>query len=444
MNNLLCSIFILLIITTGPSIWAQVGTGFEEPYGGTANYTDPDYSTTHTLVNIANPAATVAHTSSGGELGFTCTFTPSRTGVPGTTGLSDGDAVGVHDNTTLVASTDLTTWATGQAFIVEDPDGMLSFALDAVDLAGTTNPQFSMDLWVDETSYETGNGSNDRIYIRLEIDGGATVIDVLDSDGGGSGGGSGGDIDTYTYPGSGALIEGELTNITVDLTPYVGQTVQLIIEADFDSGSEKVVFDNIDFTEGSAVSTSLPVELSRFDAERKGNEAVEVVWQTQSEYTNKGFYLERMLDSEQEFEAISFTDGMGTSTTVTNYSYTDENASTSISYYRLRQVDMDGQFSYSDIVAVRAADKMESEMLLFQSGAITDELAFRIINEQEATTVQRASIFGLSGQLLQESNLQGKTGVIRLSITAEWPAGVYLLRLDWGDGHSVMEKFVKQ
>jgi len=244
----------LYLVMNSMFLMAQIGTNFEEPFGGAVDYVDlSSPSIAHVLVNNPNPQPTVNYTNTGGELGFTTTFTPSRIGTPGTTGLSDGDAVGVLDNASVISSTDVTSWSSGNAYIVEDSDGMITLEFDEISLIGTVNPRFQMDMWIDDSSYETGNGGNDRVYIRLEINGGTTVINVFDSDGGGSGGGAGGDLDAALY--NGILVEGNISNIDVDLNAYVGSAVKLIIEADFDAASEKVIFDNILFTEGRYNST---------------------------------------------------------------------------------------------------------------------------------------------------------------------------------------------
>jgi len=234
------------------SINAQVGTNFNEPFGASADYVDtaPNYLTEHQLQNNAGEG-TVEHTSIGGELGFISRFTPSRTGSAGNTGISDGDAIGVYNDTTIISSTDVTSWSTGNAYVIEDTDGMLTLTFDTVNLSGTTNPRFQMLLWVDSTSYEFNDNANDRIYFRLEVDNGASTINILDSDGGGSGGSgaSGNDMDLLTY--NSINCEYAITNIDVDLTSYVGSSVQLIIEADFNTPYERIVIDSILFTEGS-------------------------------------------------------------------------------------------------------------------------------------------------------------------------------------------------
>jgi len=230
---------------------AQVGTNFDEPAGATLDYRDTgDVYSPHQLVN--NPGeGTVNHTYTGGEMGFTTMFTPSRSGAGGSQGLTDGDTVGVYNDTTVINSTDVSTWDTSNAYIIEDTDGMLTITFDTVDLTSTTNPRFQMLFWQDSTTWEFTEDANDRVYIRLDVNGGASTINILDSDGGGSGGSgvSGNDMDLLTY--NSLNCEYNLTNIDVDLTPYIGSTVQLVIEADFNTTVERVIIDEILFTEGS-------------------------------------------------------------------------------------------------------------------------------------------------------------------------------------------------
>jgi len=244
--------YLIVIMLFGYStINAQVGTSFSEPLGATLDYIDTGEAyLTHQLINNAGQG-TVNHTNLGGELGFNTMFTPSRTGAGGTDGLTDGDTVGVYDSSMVVASTDVSSWSTGNAYIIEDTDGMLTITFDTVDLTGTTNPSFQMLLWLDSSSYEFSENANDRLYIRLDVDNGASIINILDSDGGGSGGSgvNGNSLDFCTY--NSQYIEYTITNIDVDLTSYIGSTVQLVIEADFNSTLERAVIDEILFTQGN-------------------------------------------------------------------------------------------------------------------------------------------------------------------------------------------------
>lgn len=96
----------------------------------------------------------------------------------------------------------------------------------------------------------------------------------------------------------------------------------------------------------------LPVEGWIFKASRE-NFRIILSWQTSSEKNNKGFELERSIDNVV-WNSVAFIDGSGTSTNLTEYSYTDNFNSFSRVYYRLKQIDMDGSFTYSQILELDA------------------------------------------------------------------------------------------
>jgi hypothetical protein len=96
--------------------------------------------------------------------------------------------------------------------------------------------------------------------------------------------------------------------------------------------------------------TPLPVELTSFTA-ISNNGIVELNWETATEINNHGFEIERRSESS-EFRTIGFVEGNGTTTETRNYSYVDKTVDQGINYYRLKQVDFDGTYSYSDEVEV--------------------------------------------------------------------------------------------
>ncbi len=104
----------------------------------------------------------------------------------------------------------------------------------------------------------------------------------------------------------------------------------------------------------------IPVELTSFTAEYSNSEVI-LKWTTASELNNAGFDIERSTDNE-EFSKIVFLIGFGTTTEIHQYSYSDNNISASTYYYRLRQLDYDGTFTYSKVVEIDADLPMEFEL----------------------------------------------------------------------------------
>jgi hypothetical protein len=94
----------------------------------------------------------------------------------------------------------------------------------------------------------------------------------------------------------------------------------------------------------------VPVELTSFAA-NVINGVVELNWATATETNNNGFAIERK-SINSEFTQIGFVPGFGTTTEPRSYSFTDNNVTPAVYSYRLKQVDYDGTFKYSDVVEV--------------------------------------------------------------------------------------------
>ena len=109
---------------------------------------------------------------------------------------------------------------------------------------------------------------------------------------------------------------------------------------------------NRDFGVAQSPNTTLPVEWLSFVA--KANEhSVQLVWATASEDENKGFEVYRA-DESNNFNKIGWVNGGGNSSSVLNYSFLDDKVQKNIMYYyRLNQMDMNGNVHFSPIVAVK-------------------------------------------------------------------------------------------
>ncbi|NJN34715.1 MAG: T9SS type A sorting domain-containing protein [Saprospiraceae bacterium] len=114
----------------------------------------------------------------------------------------------------------------------------------------------------------------------------------------------------------------------------------------------------------SACATTLPIELSELTASKEGYRN-QIKWTTLSERNNKSFIIERSKDGI-DFKEIGTIEGFGTSQMPRNYAFFDE-IPLNISYYRLKQVDFDGNSSLSKIVSV--INEESRELVLFPNPA---------------------------------------------------------------------------
>jgi hypothetical protein len=96
----------------------------------------------------------------------------------------------------------------------------------------------------------------------------------------------------------------------------------------------------------------LPVELSSFTAAFGGNQ-VNLSWTTASEKNSADFTVERSFDGET-FSAVTKVAAAGTSSARREYAATDRGMRKGLNYYRLKQTDLDGTFSYSQVIPVQA------------------------------------------------------------------------------------------
>ncbi|MBE0572721.1 MAG: T9SS type A sorting domain-containing protein [Ignavibacteriaceae bacterium] len=108
-------------------------------------------------------------------------------------------------------------------------------------------------------------------------------------------------------------------------------------------------------TEGGifkSMESTLPVELFSFSSKYLRDE-IRLNWVTKTEVNNYGFNVERRIN-ESEWNTLGFVEGHGNSNSPKEYSYSDKDlfAGGSNFQYRLKQVDTDGQFEYSDVVEV--------------------------------------------------------------------------------------------
>ncbi|MFP4544564.1 MAG: FlgD immunoglobulin-like domain containing protein [Candidatus Kapaibacterium sp.] len=89
----------------------------------------------------------------------------------------------------------------------------------------------------------------------------------------------------------------------------------------------------------------IPVEIAFFEYDTR-QDGIDLIWQTQMEENNLGFYIERRVTGNDEWQSIGFVDGHGNSNVAIDYSYTDKNVTINTTYeYRLRQVDFSGVHS---------------------------------------------------------------------------------------------------
>ena len=98
----------------------------------------------------------------------------------------------------------------------------------------------------------------------------------------------------------------------------------------------------------------VPVELTSFTA-NVVDQVVVLNWTTATEVNNQGFEILRSAQNDNDWQKIGYVPGFGTTTEPKSYSYTDQSINSGIHYYRLKQIDYDGSFTYSDVAEVEVS-----------------------------------------------------------------------------------------
>ena len=124
-------------------------------------------------------------------------------------------------------------------------------------------------------------------------------------------------------------------------------------------------------------SSALPVTLTSFKAFRINENAVTLKWNTASETNNLEFEIQRSTNPLAGFTMVGRVDGAGNSSSANNYEFTDNAATATTTYYRLKQIDFNGTFTYSRILKVLSY-KMNLSVKAFPNPSVLGKAQFKV------------------------------------------------------------------
>lgn len=221
------------------------------------------------------------------------------------------------------------------------------------------------------------------------------------------------------------------TSITDATTSGSGSSVSAVAFRQANSSNdETITIDNLIVSDVAAdvFDSVLPVEITALSAS-KFNSSTRLNWQTATEINNDRFEIERSYDAKR-FETIGKVAGEGNSQKLVNYSFVDEAPLSGVNYYRLKQVDIDGAFEYSDVVSVKM-DKAANIRI-----TPTSTLDYVTVNTGEASSIVLRSV---NGQVMNsQSDIEGNFTVDM----ANFPQGIYYLTIEI-NGSIQTEKVVR-
>ncbi|MBL7837166.1 MAG: T9SS type A sorting domain-containing protein, partial [Bacteroidetes bacterium] len=201
--------------------------------------------------------------------------------------------------------------------------------------------------------------------------------------------------------------------------------------------SSAAITDFSPFTLGSSNTLNpLPVSLISFDA-TPVNQSVKVVWATSNELNNDRYIVEKSFNGT-EWSAIGTVKGLGNSNSVAQYSFIDAQPQLGIQYYRLKQVDLNGEFAYSEIKPVAFNHNQHIQVSLFPNPA-NNQVNINLPSNENMDA--KLTVFNALGQVVLElSNLSATNFSFDCS---NFETGIYNIELSF-DGHVQHVKFLKQ
>lgn len=188
---------------------------------------------------------------------------------------------------------------------------------------------------------------------------------------------------------------------------------------------------------------ALPIKLVYFHTKLKDNK-VNLAWSTASEINNAFFNIERSADGEN-FESINLQRGAGNSTVTLFYSAEDNSPMNGYSFYRLKQTDYDGHYSYSDVETVKNGDAPELagiEIKTVSPNPFSENLKMDFISKTSEPV--NIVMINTSGQIVFQNQIHSNEGYNSFDFpdVAMLSRGIYFVSLTAGE-FKLTQKVIK-
>ena len=298
---------------------------------------------------------------------------------------------------------------------------------DAIDLSGYNNPRLS--FW---TKYDI-ESNWDYGQVKISTNNGVSWIPLEGQ---------------YSEPGEGSFqpngqpvydgVIADWVREDISLSDYSSQQVKIRFELRTDGAIARdgwYVDDISVFYYGI-----VPVELVSFNALLK-DDKVELNWITASELNNQGFEIERskvksQKSIESKWQTIGFVDGFGTTAEVRSYSFTDDKVSSGKYSYRLKQIDFDGTYTYSDEVDVDVHGVTEYSLEQNYPNPFNPVTTIKFSLPEKSNV--SLTVYNLLGESIKELFAgELEAGYHKINFDAsELPSGVYMYTLKAGSFNS--------
>ncbi|HKR06766.1 MAG TPA: PKD domain-containing protein [Bacteroidia bacterium] len=179
-----------------------------------------------------------------------------------------------------------------------------------------------------------------------------------------------------------------------------------------------------DFEITGPVNSPLPVELISFTGKAVTDLNL-LNWETASENDNKGFEVQRSA-AGNDFLKIGFVNGGRNTTGMNAYKFEDREVGKNIYYYRLKQTDYNGNFKYSNIIAIKREIMNSSGVEFIYPNPISDQL--NIVLSRELKDPLSVSLYDIHGKKIFNSNITPEQYQVNINLKPfNLSGGMYLI-----------------
>ena len=173
----------------------------------------------------------------------------------------------------------------------------------------------------------------------------------------------------------------------------------------------------------------LPIELLSFTT-KCDNRKVIIKWATATEQNNDYFTVERSPDA-LNYLPVGMVKGVGNSSSVQNYFFTDSDPLSGTSYYRLKQTDFDGTTKTFSAASLSSCASGAMNVVIGQNPTIDGDIWVSISGAENKNV--RVSVTDILGQNIYTRNLTGVTGSYLLNEHLQLAAGIYIVNASTSD-----------
>jgi len=248
-----------------------------------------------------------------------------------------------------------------------------------------------------------------------------------------------GNVDIYTPAGGGdRTLAGDGYSIIELIFPLGTRQIAIDVLAVVDRAGEEFWFDDF-FLLGSGSGTSLPIDLLSFTAEADGT-SVDIDWIVESQVNNDYYVVENSIDC-YEWKEVDRLPGDGNCNTPKLYELKDLYPHIGLSYYRLRQVDYDGNSKTFYPVSVNVENEKTIGLNIKPNPAI-DYIELEMDYTLDPLINHNIQIFDMSGNRVYKKHFIGEIHDFQINIE-KFNKGAYILKSK-SDNVNAIGKFIKE